>query len=99
MNRRVTFEAAAEAELEAAALYYESEQAGLGKRFMAEVGRVVDRIRSNPEAWQLVTSRSRRCRLARFPYGLVYQIRSSEIVVIAAMHLRRDPGYWHYRES
>jgi toxin ParE2 len=35
-----------------------------------------------------------RYRLRRFPYGLVYRLAESEIVVLAVMHLHRKPDYW-----
>jgi hypothetical protein len=34
---------------------------------------------------------------ARFPFGVVYEIESENISVIAIMHLRRRPGYWKRR--
>jgi hypothetical protein len=33
----------------------------------------------------------------RFPYGVVYQILESEILVVAITHLHRRPGYWRDR--
>ncbi|MCI0365313.1 MAG: addiction module protein, partial [Phycisphaerales bacterium] len=38
--------------------------------------------------------RARRRQLRRFPYGIVYSVRSDHILVVALMHLHRRPGYW-----
>jgi hypothetical protein len=38
-----------------------------------------------------------RCRVNRFPYGLVYEVSGEEIVIVAVMHLHRRPGYWRDR--
>jgi hypothetical protein len=32
-----------------------------------------------------------------YPYGIVYQIRVDMIVVVAIMHLHREPTYWKSR--
>jgi hypothetical protein len=39
----------------------------------------------------------RRCLVNRFPYGVLYSIESTEIFILAVMHLRRDPDYWKKR--
>jgi len=33
----------------------------------------------------------------RFPYTVVYRIRTNDIVVVAIAHQSREPGYWHNR--
>lgn len=98
MSLPVNLERAAEDEMLEAARYYESQRRGLGDEFLTEFARTVERIAVNPEAWAMVTPRSRHHRLRRFPYGLIYQIRSTEILVIAVAHLRRDQTYWRDRE-
>lgn len=40
------------------------------------------------------TREVRRRRIHRFPYVIVFVESTTEYVVIAAMHLRRRPGYW-----
>jgi toxin ParE2 len=76
-----------------AVAHYDRLSAGLGAEFVAEVGDGLGRIEEYPEAWQLLGPRVRRYRL-RFPYGLVYRLLESEIVVLAVMHLHRKPDYW-----
>ena len=46
-------------------------------------------------AWSNISKRTRRCLLNKFPYGVIYQIRDEEILVLAIAHLHRRPGYWN----
>lgn len=94
----VDFLQAAEAEFREAISYYNGESEGLGFEFAAEVRRATRRIVDFSEAWAPLSERTRRCRLKRFPYGLIYQIRPGpKILIVAVMHLRRDPTSWHRR--
>jgi plasmid stabilization system protein ParE len=88
------FTSAALGELKEATLYYEEKENGLGAVFLDEVDAVVDKILRHPHAWHPVSARTRRCRTHRFPFGLLYQIRSDEILITAVMDLRRDPTRW-----
>jgi plasmid stabilization system protein ParE len=88
------FTSTAERELQEALEFYEAEQNGLGARFLDEVEAATARILSHPEAWTQLSPRTRRCRTHRFPYGLFYQIRHDEILILSAMDLRRDPKSW-----
>jgi plasmid stabilization system protein ParE len=84
-------------ELRESMLDYESKEQGLGARFLKEVEVTVDRIISNPEAWRRLASRTRRCLVHDFPFGVFYQIRREEILIVAVMDLRRDPVRWRER--
>lgn len=91
------FLAPARAELEEAVDYYEGCRPGLGVEFAAEVQEAITRILQHPLAHPRISKRSRRCRVARFLYGVIYQIRPDHIVIVAVMHLRREPSYWKDR--
>ena len=91
---RVRFTSTAEAELKAAMEFYQSSKAGLGAEFLAEVEATISLIESFPLAWSPLSPRTRRCRTHRFPYGLFYQVRRDEILIVAVMDLRRDPKRW-----
>lgn len=95
----VTIHPAAADELRAAAEYYNTQQAGLGLRFVDAVADSVQRIQSHPELYRTVGFGCRKCRVPRFPYGLIYRETDNELQVIAVMHLRRDPDYWQGRAS
>jgi plasmid stabilization system protein ParE len=85
------------AELEEAAVFYETRMAGLGKSFAAEVERTISLVRQFPEAGTAEGTGHRRVLVARFPYSLVYRQVADAIVVIAVAHQRRRPGYWRRR--
>jgi plasmid stabilization system protein ParE len=88
------FTAPALAELKQATLDYEQKEAGLGGVFLAELDAAIARILPNPHAWHPLSPRTRRCRTHRFPFGLIYQIRAGEILIVSVMDLRRDPIGW-----
>jgi hypothetical protein len=94
---KIGFLAPAAAEYRVATDYYESERAGLGGEFANEVGLTLQRIAAYPDAWPKLSSRTRRCLMNRFPYGVVYRVRGKEIQIVAIMHLKRRPLYWQER--
>ena len=77
--------------------YYNDQRPGLGYEFAAEVRATLERIASFPEAWPKLSPRSRRCITNRFPYGVLYQVRQDCVLVVAIMHLKRDPKRWRQR--
>jgi plasmid stabilization system protein ParE len=87
------FTSAALSELREAALYYEQQQNELGAVFLDEINATIERIRLFPHAWHPMSARTRRRRTHRFPFGLLYQVRTDEILT-AVMDLRRDPKRW-----
>ena len=93
----VTLLAPAQRELDEAIAYYEAQIAGLGDAFLLETLRVIDLISHYPDAWHPLGPNVRRCRLTRFPYGVIYAHEPEGIIVLAIMHLHRKPDYWRDR--
>lgn len=93
----ITFLAPAQAELLDAVAYYNTQSEGLGYEFAAEVKRTIERIIQYPEAWVQLSKRTRRCRTNRFPYGVIYQVKNETVIIVAVMHLSRDPQTWRGR--
>ena len=87
----------AEEELTAAALWYESREAGLGRRLRDEVARVLARMAEDPTLWREREGGYRRVNCPNFPYYIPYIIRGDRIVVVAVAHGHRRPGYWKER--
>jgi toxin ParE1/3/4 len=87
----------AEAEMIEAAAYYETQQHDLGRRFLASVQDAVNRIAVNPRLYPPVDREVRRCLTKTFPFGVLFKMRSDGIVILAVMHLHRDPDYWKSR--
>ncbi|OFZ71089.1 MAG: addiction module toxin RelE [Betaproteobacteria bacterium RBG_16_58_11] len=80
------------------AFYAARANAELGLAFVAEFERTANQILANPMIGAIFRGERRRCTLRRFPYSLIYQIRSEEIRIIAVAHHRRRPGYWAKRK-
>lgn len=91
---KVRFISSAELELQEAMNFYEAAQSGLGARFLAEIEAATHLIATYPLAWTSMSRRTRRCRVRHFPFGLFYQIRSDEILIVSVVDLRRDPKRW-----
>ena len=89
----------AQQELDEAVEYYNAESSGLGERFLLEALNVFERIKQFPQAWHPYTENTRRCQTRRFPYGIIYQVLESEILIVAIAHMHRQPGYWQDRIS
>ncbi len=90
----VRFLEAARNDLRDAIRFYEGQRPGLGREFRDEILAAIDRITKLPEAWRSLSQNTRRCRTHRFPYGVIYQTRGHEILIVAIAHLHREPGYW-----
>jgi plasmid stabilization system protein ParE len=93
----VEFLEAARAEFIEAAEYYNEKQEGLGLEFSDEVRSTIERIIQYPEAWSPISKRTRRCRTKRFPFAVIYQVRGDTLLIIAIMHLHREPQSWKSR--
>ncbi len=91
------FHAGAAEELWGAAEFYESRSEGLGARFLDDVEQALIVIAESPQRWPVLSGRVRRYLLRPFPYGLLYSELADHIVILAVMHLHREPGYWKSR--
>ena len=93
----VGFLEVAQQELDEAIIHYDGESPGLGNAFLLETLAAIERIRRFPDAWHPLGNEFRRCRLRRFPYGLIYAQTEGDILILAIAHTRREPGYWRDR--
>ena len=94
---RHVFHPEAQIEYRQAALYYEKRQVGLGARFSEDIEATIRRLASNPGQWRILEEDIRRCLADVFPYGVLYTIENDYVLIIAIMHLSREPGYWKDR--
>jgi plasmid stabilization system protein ParE len=65
--------------------------------FALEIDPAIKSIADTPERWPEATRGERRFILPRFPYSILYRIRSDAVFVVAVAHQRRRPGYWRDR--
>jgi ParE toxin of type II toxin-antitoxin system, parDE len=77
--------------------YFEECQKGLGLAFSKEIYSTIQRIIHFPSAWSKFSKNTRRCLTSQFPYGVIYQMKGEEVIIIAVMQLNRKPGYWDKR--
>ena len=94
---KISFLEVAQVELDDAIEYYNYDAPGLGDAFLTEVLNAIASIGEFPEAWHPFSKRTRRCQTRRFPYGIIYQIREDEILIVAVANLHRKPDYWKDR--
>jgi len=95
---RISFHRLAERELNDALHYYEFESPGLGAAFLDAVEKACVSIQEHPDSGIIVLGNIRRRLIRRFPYALLYSIRSNRIRVLAVMNLKRRPMYWAARK-
>ena len=87
----------AEEEFDDAVKYYEECQEGLGLEFAEEVYAAIARIIQYPDAWSPISANTRRCLVNRFPYGVIYRLKSRVMHIIAVANMHRRPEYWKNR--
>jgi plasmid stabilization system protein ParE len=95
---RVLSHPEADAELEAAALWYEERQPGLGHDFLEQFEHTLRRIVAEPERWRRTGGENRKLNFHRFPYAIVYSVQADALYIKAVMHLHRRPFYWSHRQ-
>ena len=95
----VYFHPAAEAEMNKAAGWYEAQQVNLGKRFLASIQDVINRVKLQPNIFPIVEDDVRRCLTTTFPFGVLFRDKCDRIEIVAVMHLHREPNYWKSRIS
>ena len=97
MQKPIEYHFEAEAEIVESAEWYDQQKPGLGMEFLDEIDAAMAQIRSTPEAFGYLYA-DVRCHLVhRFPFGILYIIQAETIVIVAVMHLHREPEYWKHR--
>lgn len=89
----------AESDLDHAARWYNDQRPGLGLRFLDSMNQVFERIRIAPLQFPSVSPGLRRALLQTFPYAVYFRVTDEAIVVLAVLHLRRDPRTWRARSE
>ena len=77
--------------------WYEEQREGLGREFLAEISGTVDVVQSEPLRFPAIFRTLRRALVHRFPYGVFFVAGADTIIVVAAMHLARNPRRIHRR--
>lgn len=72
---------------------YESKKMGLGDELIEDVEKVLDFIAHYPKAAKKGVRKYRSAFLSRFPYGIVYEAKRGQIIVIALYHNSRKSKF------
>ena len=92
------FHPAAQEELAAAVKIGEMRAAGLGVELLRETQRVVALLCDLPDIGEPLDTLYRRFPLRRFPFGVIYRVDGTRILIIAFAHRRLRPRYWARRK-
>ena len=96
---RVLWHREARFEAEEAASFYGARQPGLDRRFLDILEDALHRIGRRPQMYPNVAGDIHKCRLPRFPYGVIYRRKSDTVEILTIMHMKREPGYWKARSE
>jgi toxin ParE1/3/4 len=77
--------------------YYAAIEPMLGRRFYAEMVRLIHEISVHPRTFRQFDPPARRHFSPWFPYGIIYLEQADRLWVVAVMHLKRRPNYWKER--
>ena len=84
----------ADLELGQAIDYYNNKEMGLGNKFLAEIDESIELIKKWPKTWQLISKRTHRFIMRKFPYILLYAIIDNAIIITCIGHQKRRPEYF-----
>ena len=95
MKSRLTPEA--ERDIEEAIAWYDGKSEFLGDEFLRRVAVCIQSIERKPKMYRTIYRRLRRALVHTFPYQIIYEVESDEIVVYAVYHSARNPKGWKRR--
>lgn len=90
---KLVYHPAAEAEVVAAARFYEERVSGLGTEFLDEFDRGISMILEAPHIGRVIRDDVRRYLMPRFPYGLYYRIVGDELRMLVVKHHSQHPDH------
>ncbi|MBV6419036.1 MAG: hypothetical protein DAHOPDDO_00246 [Ignavibacteriaceae bacterium] len=94
---RIIFHELAGKEFLEARDYYDDFVFGLGEKFVIEVERCLNIIKTNPIAYPVAKQNVRKAVIIKFPFSILYRVDENVISILAVMHQKRKPLYWAER--
>ena len=82
----------AENDLNEAFDWYESEQAGVGDKFLTKVTEKLEEISVKPNKYSVYYQDVRKAPVRVFPFNIMYRIKETFISIIGIWHKSRDPA-------
>ncbi len=84
-------------DLDIAFTWYNQIHVELANDLVFRFKEALSKIQHNPFLSQNLSHGFRKVNLHRFPYKLIFEIKETEIIVVALAHHKRKPGYWKNR--
>jgi len=81
---------AVDAEIKAAAAWYEERCPGLGDQFVEAVRAMVRSVQRTPLRYAIRFEDLRRANLTRFPYSVWFFVHGDGVYILAVLHHKRD---------
>jgi plasmid stabilization system protein ParE len=91
------FHEAVRGEVREAFRWYRKFSVALGRSFLDEVHKTLDKIAENPARFAHVDKHRREGLVKRFPYAIYYRVSRDRIRVLTIRHTSRDPEGWRDR--
>jgi plasmid stabilization system protein ParE len=93
----LTLRPEADEDVRAAAMWYDTERPGLGTEFTRAAGALFASLEREPLLSPIAEGDVRRALLRRFPYAVYFTVDAEGVLVLACLHVRRDPHEWQRR--
>lgn len=95
--KRVHIQPVAAIDIEETAIWYETQEPGLGIEFILELDAAIDLAVEGPENYEDLGLGIRRVLLQRFPYAVYFLLEKKAVEIIAVLHQHRSPFIWQSR--
>jgi toxin ParE2 len=88
---------AARREISEAAIFYAQRGQEIGDRFLDAIRSAILKIGETPDRFRQLEPNLYQCRVAGFPYTIIYKLTKTELIILAVKHDGRRPDYWRNR--
>jgi plasmid stabilization system protein ParE len=96
---KISLHPEADDEFAGAVSYYSQISPELGVRFYREMERLLQDVAADPNRFRKFDPPARRHFSNDFPYAIIFLDKPDCVWIVAIMHMKRQPGYWHGRLS
>jgi toxin ParE1/3/4 len=93
-SKPLRFHPQAEQEYLTALAWYRERSLIAAVNFESAFAQAIGRIQEAPQRWPVYVGDFRKYTLRQYPFSVVYQDLSADVVVFAVTHGHRRPGYW-----
>lgn len=95
--RRVIYSTLARMDITEACRWYDTQAAGISKRFLKQLRSVERRMSGAPHHFPFARQAVRRASVPDFPFVLYFYADEQTVNVIACVHTSREPTVWQRR--